>query len=416
MFSLMPCRRVSYGLSAAAALSLCCSASAFALDAKAFMSSVQNTAQDYGLSLHYQNIQVQDNNIILQNVRLLQREKANAAIPLYLGTVRFDSVTSENDGSFTAAAIISGDDAGAQAAANLNKNGEAAQIIVQDMQLLSAHIGTGNKTYALAQYLPYKNLTVKNVTYKITGKNILSLDNITAEYRDNGQNNFENTSKIASFTYDPTIWPGQDGRDAKLLLTALHYDKIRGSFSANGIWNPQNGDLQITEYKLTGNAMGSITVSGHLGGVTQAFTDKYQKLALQQVDSGKMTAEKQKQLRQDISALTAELKIHALSATYQDNSLVGRFLDYFSQASSIPRRQLVAVLKAAISQNTQYLKNRAFTDNAVRQINRFLDNPRSLQIAAQPPAPVAFSSVMPLLNASPEQLMKLLAVSITANK
>jgi len=406
-------------LVASFALSLAFSSSAFALDGKAFIDIIQDGMQPYGLTLDHKGLTVAGDNITLKNVRLLQKNEANTpSLPIYLGTVAFNEVKAEADGSFNVAKIAAGADSLAAAADKSEDKaaGLSGRIIVQNMEIAQAHISPKGKTYTIAQYLPYKNVTIENVTYQAGDKTTLSLDNITAQYEKKSDNQFENTSKIASFTYDPAAWPGQDGRNAKTVLSALGYDKIRGNFSAIALWNPQKGDLNITEYKLVADKAGSLSFSGDLSGVTQQFANAYQKLALQQAENKNPTEQQQQQLSQRALALASQLDFNAFTLTYQDNSLAGRILDYMSESSATARQELVSMIKANILQNTQNFRDTAFADRAAGQINAFLDNPQSFQITARPQKPVSFSAALLAMWLSPEQLIDLLGLNVTANK
>lgn len=417
-------KKPSRSLAAALAITLAGCGSAFALDAKAFIDNLQDGAQAYGLSLNYQSYAADGDNLTLKNVRLMQKDGQTAAeppaLPIYLGNIVFNSVTAETDGAFAAAAVTAGQDSGQFAAADAVAAGKnkpvRGQIIVSGGKAERIHFTPKGQAYSLARVLPYHNVTVNNVTYQIEGKTTLSLDNIAAHYEKKSGSSFENKLTLAAFTYDPGALPGQDGVEAKKLLTSLGYDKIHGSFSALGLWNPQKGDLDITEYKFTADNMGSISFSGRLGGITQNFADSYQKLALQQAENKALSPQQRQQLNQEALALATRLDFDAFTLTYRDNSLTGRVLDYLSKSSAMARTELVTLIKAAVLQNTQKFQNTAFADRAAGQINAFLDNPKTLQITARPQRPAAFASVLLALGLSPEQLISLLGLDITANK
>jgi len=407
-------KRAPRCLTAAFALSLACSGSALALDGKAFVDVLQDGMQPYGLTLKYQNLAVDKDNLTLKNARLLQQNSGDTpSLPIYLGTLGFNQVTAAADGSFNVDSITAGSDSLAEA----KKAGSGSdRIIVRDIVISQAHISPKGKIYTIAQYLPYKNVTVKNITYQVDGKTTLSLDDITAQYEQKGAGQFENTSKIASFTYDPAAWPGKEGQDAKAMLNALGYDKIRGNFSAVAVWDPQKGDLDISEYKLVADQLGSLSFSGALSGVTQQFANAYQKLALQQAENKKPDKQQQQQFSRTALALATQLDFNAFTLTYQDNSLAGRILDYMSKTSAVARQEIVSVLKANVLQNTQNFRDTAFANRVAGQINAFLDKPQSLQITARPQKPVAFSAILLALGLSPEQLIDLLSLNVTANQ
>jgi|GEM_PF-1157215 len=421
MSALAAVKKHSRMLIAGFALSLAFSSSALALDGKAFVDSLQDGMKPYGLTLQNDGLDVKGDNLTLKNVRLLQQDDTSGmSLPIYLGTVTFDNVKQAKDGSFNVDKISSDDNAKAMAEAAAKSANKAAkslgQITIQNMQVIHALISPKGKVYTIAQYLPYEKATIKNISYQADGKTILSLNDLSAQYKKKTDGAFQNISKIGSFVYDPAAWPGDDGKDAKELLSSLGYQNIKGSIDASGIWNPKSGDLNIDEYKLTADNMGSLSLKGKISGITQDFANAYQKLALQQMETKNPTDAQMQQMSQEAIALTGQLNVNNLSLTYKDNSLMGKILDYMSQGTGEPRQEMVSVLKAGVLANTQNFQNTEFAAHVAAQINAFLDNPQSLQITAQPKTPVAFSSVLLALGISPEQLINLLGLDVTANK
>lgn len=402
---------------AAFAASLSFSASAFALDSENFISAVQDGISLYGMSLEYSGRpQPEGDTISLQNARLLLRkDKTAPAVPILLGALRFEHIKPAADGSFNVENIIAGRSLPPMAAGDQAAH-KAGQIIIRNMQIAGAHISPKGKIYTIDQYLPYEKVAVENITYQVDGRAVMSLNGLGAQYIKKSGGIYQNISQIASFTYDPAALPGKDGQDAKKMLASFGYSSIKGSFSASADWNPQTTDLTIGAYKISFDNAGSLSLSGKLSGVSQDFANAYQKLALRQMEEPAPTDLQTQQMNQEAVNLAGLLNINALQLTYQDNSLAGRILDYLSQNAAQPRAELVSMLKAGILANTVNFQNKEFAAAAAEQINMFLDKPQSLQIAVKPQNPVALSSVLLALSISPEQLITILGLNISANQ
>jgi len=406
-------------LAAGFALSLAFSSSALALDnkdANLFLDTLQDGLKPYGLSMRHDGLKLKGDSVSLANVRLLQQQAQPGApaLPIYLGSVDFDNVKPAEDGSYTVDAIRAGADAADMAKAAADKD-KAGQMIIGGLEIDKARISPKGKTYTIAQYLPYQNAAIKTISYQMGSKTIISLSDLDSQYAAESNGLYRNTSKVGAFVYDPASWPGQDGNDAKEMLNSLGYDNIKGHFDANGLWNPQKGVLEITEYKLTADNMGSLTLNGKFSGISQAFANSYQKLALEQMELSNPTDAQQKQMGEEALALAGQLNINGFSAIYRDNSLTGRVLDYMSKTTAQPRIGLVSILKAAVLANTQNFQDKVFAAHAANQINAFLDNPQSLQIVAKPQQPASLAAVLQALGASPDQLINLLGLDISAD-
>jgi len=420
MSALALIKKTPHMLAAGFALSLAFSGSALALDAKAgaaFIDTVQDGLKPYGLSMSHNGLNVQGDSIILTNVRLLQQQEQLGApsLPIYLGTVRFENVKPAADGSYNVAEIRGGEDAAAAVKA-ASADDKAGEVIISGLQVAQARISAKGNVNSLAQYLPYEKSAIKSISYNLGGKTILSLSDLSSEYAKKSDGIYSNSSKVGAFVYDPASWPGEDGKDAKEMLSSLGYENIKGHFEAAGIWNPQQGKLDIAEYKLTADNMGSLALSGKFSGISQDFANTYQKLALAQMENSNPSPAQQQQMSSDALALAAQLKVNNFSILYKDNSLIGRALDYMSKTTAQPRAEMVSILKAGILANTQNFQDKVFATHVANEIDAFLDNPQSLQVTAKPQQPASLFAIMQALGVSPDNLINLLGLDIKANK
>ena len=100
---------------------------------------------------------------------------------------------------------------------------------------------------------------------------------------------------------------------------------------------------------------------------------------------------------------------------YDDNSATGKILDATAEKNNVKREDLVKQFEAVIPVMAAQLKSPSFAKNLSTELNKFLENPKSLTISAAPSKPVSFATLAASASMSPEQLIDAINLKVEAN-
>lgn len=179
-------------------------------------------------------------------------------------------------------------------------------------------------------------------------------------------------------------------------LKALGYDKLNLSVYAGGAWDQQAGTLTLDEFSVEGADMGTLTLTGTVGGVT---------------------ADVMKALGQPNPPpdLITKLTLSDASLTYEDASLTGRVLDMQAKQMGQEKEAFVGQITAALPMMLAALQNPPFQDKVAAAAGAFLKDPKNLQITVAPEKPVPVAEIVGTAQTAPQTLPDALKADVQAN-
>jgi len=179
-------------------------------------------------------------------------------------------------------------------------------------------------------------------------------------------------------------------------LKALGYDKINVSIYAGGTWDQPTGVLTLDEFSVEGADMGTLTLTGTIGGVT---------------------ADVMKALGQPNPPpdLITKLTLSDASLTYEDASLTGRVLDMQAKQMGQEKEAFVGQITAALPMMLAALQNPPFQDKVAAAATTFLKDPKNLQVTVAPEKPVPVAEIVGTAQTAPQTLPDALKADVQAN-
>ena len=114
--------------------------------------------------------------------------------------------------------------------------------------------------------------------------------------------------------------------------------------------------------------------------------------------------------------LLQQLNFISMSIRFDDSSITGRALDYAAKQAGQDRAAIINQTKGVLPFALAQLKDPDFAQKVTEAASAYLDNPKSLEIKAAPPAPVPFAILAATGSTTPEALIKQLNVTVTANQ
>lgn len=114
--------------------------------------------------------------------------------------------------------------------------------------------------------------------------------------------------------------------------------------------------------------------------------------------------------------LLQQLTFNGASVRFTDDSLTNKILEYVAKQQGMSPKDVANQAKAIVPFGMAQLNNPELTAQVTAAVSTYLDNPKSIEIAARPSSPVPFALIMAGAMSNPADLTKTLGVSVRANE
>lgn len=264
---------------------------------------------------------------------------------------------------------------------------------------------------AMAGVMMYDKAEMQDLKVRQNGKDVFTLTDLHVDItppKGSAPLTFEGGAK--GFSADLTNISDPKSR---AVVNTLGYQTINGHLDIAGSWSPKDGKLSLAKYTLAVDNAGTLGITFEMSGYTPQFLKQVHELQKQIANApqNKKAAEGMAML-----GLMQQLTFDKASITFEDASLTGKVLDLVAHQEQMRRQDIVNQAKAVIPFALAKLNNPKFAAEVTDAVSKFLDNPQSLTVIADPADPVPLAMLMAGAMTSPQQLPQQLGVKIVANK
>jgi hypothetical protein len=202
---------------------------------------------------------------------------------------------------------------------------------------------------------------------------------------------------------------------SKAVIEALGYQQINGYFEMAGSWQPSDGRIGLSQYDISVENAGTLGMTFDLGGYTPSFVKSIQDLQKQMAAQPAGADNSAQGLA--ILGLMQQLTFNAASVRWDDDSLTKKVLDFVASSQGQKPEDIANQAKAVVPFLMATLNNPELTQQVTEAVTKYLDEPKSIEISAEPDAAVPFAVIMAgAMSSAPQDLAKTLAVSVSANE
>ncbi|ESX09385.1 MULTISPECIES: hypothetical protein [unclassified Mesorhizobium] len=352
-----------------------------------------------GVDITWTGVTGDNSSMVLQGVSVKPAAEKEA---LPIGDVKLEGVTEAN-GGFDVATITT-------SAFEHSKDGVTLNLtpfVIHD-----ANIPAEGATGPLGSMMIYKSAELENLTVKVADKTAFSVDGLAVQITPPADGKaMEFSATTEKFNADLTL---VDDAKSKEAIEALGYQNISGNIEIGGTWQPSDGKMDLSKYDISVENAGTLGMTFGLGGYTVDFVKSLQEM------QKKMAAQPE---GADNSAqgmallgLLQQLSFNSASIRFDDDSLTGKVLEYVGKQQGMSGKDIANQAKAIVPFGMAQLNNPELTAEVTAAVSKYLDDPKSLEISAEPPAAVPFALIMAGAMSNPADLTKTLGVHVKANE
>lgn len=320
-----------------------------------------------------------------------------------LGNVTLSEITEEN-GAYTIGTVT---------LPNYSTTEEGATVDITGISLTGLKLPAEGDTDPIAALMLYESADMDSLTVRMGDKTPFSMNQLHFEITPPADGKaMEFTGAAEKFSADLSV---VDDAESKKTMEALGYQTINGYFELAGSWQPSDGRLELSQYDISIENAGTIGFTFDLGGYTPDFIksmQEMQKEMAKQPAGGDNSAQGLAML-----GLMQQLTFHSASLRFDDDSLTGKVLDFIAAQQGVKAADLANQAKAIVPFLMAQLNNPELTTQVTAAVSAYLDEPKSIEVSAEPENAVPFAVIMAgAMSPTPQDLVKTLAVTVTANE
>ena len=372
-----------------------------ALDADDFAKKFAAAYASQGANITYGGVSADGDTVTLKDVGIEVPGEENG---LALGDLTFNGVEEDGSGGYTAKSFT--DD-------ELEFSEQDVKVTVSDLKVENLRIPGKPGAESVDDLLWYDSATTGPIALTIEGRDVFKASRsttTTSKSSDGSRMDFD--ARVDGLEIDLS---DVEDAQAQQTINGMGYQYLNGDVVLNGHWAPETGEVALTEYALTLDDVGRLGMKFSISGYTLEFIKGLQQMQermANQDDEG----QSQQAMGLAMMGMMQQLTFNSLSIRFDDASLTDKILDMVASRRGMSRDQMVQGLQGMLPLMLAQFQNPDFQKQVTEAVSLYLSDPKSIEISAQPEAPLPFASVAGSAMGAPQTLPQVLNVSVTANQ
>ncbi|MDR2311989.1 MAG: hypothetical protein LBE54_13490 [Brucellaceae bacterium] len=396
-------------LSIATALTVIFAGSAYALDGNDVAKRLQARFEEQGTKIAFGKVETDGTTVTLRDTKVTVPNSEIGELPV--GDIVLKDVAEDGKGAYTAETATFQD---------FSKTDDKTKIDVKGIEIGKIYLAADNEEDVIAKMMAYQTFKVDSLVVAEDGQEMANIKDISAKssaYTKGTPMTYEFGVKSIDLDIEKMEEvrkksEAESGEATPNPMIDLGYKQLKMAITSTGSWEPEKGDLVMDKMEFDVADLGKFDTTLKLGGYDTKFIKAIQEANKKLADSG----ENNDAATMAMLGLMQQLSIGGISFRYDDASLTPKLLEYYGKQQGISSEDMVNQIKGIAPLMVGYLGHADFAIQATTALNTYLDDPKSLTIAAKPDAPVSFALIAATATADPKKIIDLLAVKLTANQ
>jgi hypothetical protein len=380
--------------------------SAFAQEASAIAERIKASAAAQGTVLEWTGVTGDASSMVLEGVTV---KAANMDDALAIGNVTLSGIVEQSGGYRVETTTTS----------PISTTSEEITFDLSEIVVKGWTIPAENSTDPFTALSLYEGVEMASASFKMADKTVFSLTGLSASISPPADGKLiDFAGGIASFSGDLS---GVTDPQTKAIVDAFGYQTINGSYQTTGTWNLADGRMNITRNDFIVENAGTFGFKFDVGGYTLDFIKQMQEV--QKKMAAQPAGETNSAAEMEMLGLMQQLSLNGATIRFDDASLTGKILDFVAQQQGLKREDVVNLAKAGLPLALMQVQLPDLAAAISPAVNAYLDDPRSIEIKAAPPAPVPFTLIGGAAMANPNDpgaaakaIWSMLGVTVTANQ
>jgi len=379
-------------------------ASAHALDTEAFGTRLKAVVAQQGGEIAWTGINESGTQIVLSGVTVGGAGKPDDQKG-HLGDVTLDNVTEDN-GGYKIGTVSFQD--------FTSPEEDGVTVSLAGASISGVTLPAENATDAISAMTMYESAKLDSFAVNKAGTEVFGLQNLHAEVTPPADGKaLEFTAAADSFSADLSQ---TEDPQSKAVIEALGYQNIKGSLEMAGSWQPSDGHLSLSQNDITVENAGTFGLTFELGGYTTDFVKQLQ--AMQKQMAAQPAGSDNSALGMQVMGMMQQLSFGSASIRWDDDSLTKKVLEFVAKSGGQKPEDIANQAKGMVPMMLTMggITDADFVQQVSEAVNTYLTEPKSIEISAAPEKEVPFAVLVAGGMGNPQELLKTLAVTVSANQ
>ena len=375
--------------------------SAFALDGNDVLAKLNALSSPNGIVIAAASTAVDGANVTLTGVTVTAKNAGDKTIPV--GDVTLEGVT-EEEGGYQIEKIQF---------ANVDFKEAGNGITAEDIYISGVNLPATIEPGTLGSVTMAESFHVGAIKISANDKQVATIDGIEANNivaDDESKVDFD--ASVSGIKVDTTSAPDPKAQEA---INALGLQTVTGSVAVKGSWVLADGKMDITEYAFDFDNIGRLDVNFSMSGYTLPVIKSMQE-AMKASQENPDKAAGQQALGMAMMGIAQQLIYNGASIRFDDAGITSKVLDYAGKQQGVDGKQFAQSLKGMLPLLLGQINIPDLQTQITNAANTYLDDPKSIEVSAEPAQPLPVPQIMGAAMGSPADLVKTLNVQVTANQ
>ncbi len=253
----------------------------------------------------------------------------------------------------------------------------------------------------------YSAMSINGIQASLEDQEVFRLDNIVGTISPpDAEGTIESKSDMTGLHINLKAIPDPS---AQVVFSEMGYDKVEGSMTGVGTYNPTTGRAAVYDTSIKLQEMFNLYIDYAISGYTAEVAQKFAQ-AQMEIASGKNQMEVFGPMLAELSGV----KLESFGIELEDRSLTGKILDFQAKQMGTTGDQLAAGAPMMIGMGMGGLNMPGLTEMVTSAIGKFLTEKGSLSVRAEPAEPVSIVNVVMASQSDPTQIPNMINLQVTA--
>jgi len=379
---------------------------AFAIDGNDIVAKLNAFSASSGATLMIDGAKVEGSTVTLTGAKVkiaaasIQEPKDQI---LSVGDITLEGVT-ENNGGYSIDKM---------SFADVDFKDKGAEVTAKDIYAEGVELPAEYKPGTLESILFAQSFHVGAVSVIADNKPIVSIEESNVAYQmADDHSKVDADADISGLKIDLSSTPDPKAQDT---IKALGLETLSGDITMKGDWTLADGKLNVTEYALDFANVGRLDMTFSISGYTLDFIKGMQE-AMKAAESNPDKAAGQQMLGLSMMGLMQQLIYNGANIRFEDDGITAKAFDYAGKQQGVDGPQFAQSIKGMLPILLAQLNMPDLQKQIVDAANAFIDDPKTINVSANPAAPLPAPQIMGAAMGNPADLVKTLNVQIKANQ
>jgi hypothetical protein len=201
---------------------------------------------------------------------------------------------------------------------------------------------------------------------------------------------------------------------SRIFLASLGISAIDVSATVEGTWDQASGKMVLANYRVSLKDAGSLVTKFAVEGLTAEKLGQFMALVQRMQNLGVANGEAKRATGEEMKRIMAEVRFVSVSHGFENAGIAEKLIAIQSAAMGVSPQELAAAAPSMLDEPLKAAGDPALAAQIKEAVSAFAANPGRIEVSANPAEPAPIASIMEAALLSPQAVIALLGLKVTA--